>query len=199
MLDTVLSDRLWVFGHSDGGRSTGMCGCARTVRSTGPAIPTRRAGICHAAGANRSVFSTNSMRSSNVARSGPGVRRRSIPARNFFGPRSAKPANTGVGRWRSSGRARSLRARGRRSISPGRCGSIRCQTLIVTAGCGRARHEGGAIEEIRPGDVVWFPPGEKHWHGAAPATAMTHIAIQEKLDGSPVEWMEQVSDAEYEG
>lgn len=71
------------------------------------------------------------------------------------------------------------------------------QTLIVMAGCGRAQREGGPIEEIRPGDVVWFSPGEKHWHGAAPTTAMTHIAIQEALDGKNVEWMEKVSDAEY--
>ena len=68
------------------------------------------------------------------------------------------------------------------------------QTLIVTAGCGRAQRWGGSIEEIRPGDVVWIPPGEKHWHGAAPTTAMTHIAIQEQLDGKAVEWMEHVSD-----
>jgi len=73
------------------------------------------------------------------------------------------------------------------------------QTLIVTAGCGRAQREGGPIEEIRPGDVVWFPPGEKHWHGAAPTTAMSHIAIQEKLDGSAVTWLEQVSDEQYAG
>jgi quercetin dioxygenase-like cupin family protein len=71
------------------------------------------------------------------------------------------------------------------------------QTLIVTAGVGRAQREGGPVEEIRPGDVVWFPPGEKHWHGAAPTTAMTHIAIQEKLDGKMVDWMEHVSDAHY--
>ncbi|MGH7038142.1 MAG: (R)-mandelonitrile lyase [Stellaceae bacterium] len=71
------------------------------------------------------------------------------------------------------------------------------QTLIVTAGCGRVQRAGGAIEEIRPGDVVWIAPGEKHWHGAAPTTAMTHIAIQEKHDGKVVEWMEQVSDAQY--
>ena len=71
------------------------------------------------------------------------------------------------------------------------------QTLIVTAGLGRAQREGGAIEEIRPGDVVWFSPGEKHWHGASPDTAMTHIAIQEKLDGKVVEWMEQVNEAQY--
>ena len=71
------------------------------------------------------------------------------------------------------------------------------QTLIVTAGSGWAQREGGLIEEIHPGDVVWFPPNEKHWHGATPATAMTHIAIQEKLDGKVVDWMEQVSDEQY--
>jgi quercetin dioxygenase-like cupin family protein len=71
------------------------------------------------------------------------------------------------------------------------------QTLIVTSGCGRAQRWGGPIEEIRPGDVVWFPPGEKHWHGAAPTTAMTHIAIQEQLDGKAVDWLEKVSDEQY--
>ncbi len=71
------------------------------------------------------------------------------------------------------------------------------QTLIVTAGCGRAQREGGPIETIRPGDVVWFAPGEKHWHGAAPATGMTHIAIQEKLDGKVVDWLEHVTDQQY--
>src|SRR6201987_3813521 len=71
------------------------------------------------------------------------------------------------------------------------------QTLIVTVGAGRAQRWGGSIEQIRPGDVVWFPPGEKHWHGAAPTTAMTHIAIQERLDGNVVEWMEKVSDEQY--
>jgi quercetin dioxygenase-like cupin family protein len=71
------------------------------------------------------------------------------------------------------------------------------QTLIVTAGCGWVQRDGGAIEEIRPGDVVWFPPGEKHWHGASPTTAMTHIAIQEGLDGKFVDWMEKVGDAQY--
>ena len=73
------------------------------------------------------------------------------------------------------------------------------QTLVVTAGCGRAQRDGGPIEEIRPGDVVWFPPGEKHWHGAGPTTAMTHIAIQEKLNGKVVDWMEHVSDEQYHG
>jgi quercetin dioxygenase-like cupin family protein len=71
------------------------------------------------------------------------------------------------------------------------------QTLIVTSGLGWAQKWGGAIEEIRPGDVVWFAPNEKHWHGASPTTAMTHIAIQEALDGKAVEWMEKVSDEEY--
>jgi len=71
------------------------------------------------------------------------------------------------------------------------------QTLIVTFGAGRVQREGGPIEEIRPGDVVWFPPGEKHWHGAAPSTAMTHIAIQESLNGKVVDWLEQVSDEQY--
>lgn len=73
------------------------------------------------------------------------------------------------------------------------------QTLVVTAGCGRVQREGGPIEEIRSGDVVWFPPGEKHWHGAAPDTSMTHIAIQEQLDGKAVEWMEHVSGEQYQG
>jgi quercetin dioxygenase-like cupin family protein len=71
------------------------------------------------------------------------------------------------------------------------------QTLIVTAGCGWAQRDGKPIEEIRPGDVVWFPPGEKHWHGATSTTAMTHIAIQEQLDGKTVEWMEKVSEEQY--
>ena len=71
------------------------------------------------------------------------------------------------------------------------------QTLIVASGCGWAQREGGPIEEIRPGDVVWFSPGEKHWHGATATTAMTHIAIQESLDGKPVDWLEKVSDEQY--
>jgi quercetin dioxygenase-like cupin family protein len=72
------------------------------------------------------------------------------------------------------------------------------QTLIVTAGCGLVQRWGGPIEEIRPGDVIWCPPGEKHWHGATATTAMTHIAIQEALDGKVVEWMEKVSDEQYQ-
>ncbi|MGH9739457.1 MAG: (R)-mandelonitrile lyase [Candidatus Acidiferrales bacterium] len=73
------------------------------------------------------------------------------------------------------------------------------QILIVIAGSGRAQRWGGPIEEIHPGDVVWISPGEKHWHGAAPTTAMTHIAIQEQLDGKAVDWMEKVSDEQYRG
>jgi len=72
------------------------------------------------------------------------------------------------------------------------------QTLIVTAGCGRVQSWGGAVEEIHPGDVIWIPPGEKHWHGAAPTTAMTHISIVEKLDGKSADWMEQVTDEQYQ-
>ena len=71
------------------------------------------------------------------------------------------------------------------------------QTLIITAGLGWVQTEGGPIEEVRPGDVVWFPPGEKHWHGATPTTAMTHIAVQEALNGKNVDWMEKVSDTQY--
>ena len=71
------------------------------------------------------------------------------------------------------------------------------QTLIVTAGCGWVQREGGPVEAIRPGDVVWFAPGEKHWHGATATTAVSHIAVQEKLDGSPVDWMEKVGDEQY--
>lgn len=72
------------------------------------------------------------------------------------------------------------------------------QTLIVTDGLGLAQRHGGPIEEIRPGDIVWFPPNEKHWHGASPTTAMTHVAVQEALDGKVVEWMEKVADAQYD-
>jgi len=71
------------------------------------------------------------------------------------------------------------------------------QTLIITGGCGWAQCQGGPVEEIRPGDIVRFQPGEKHWHGAAPTTAVTHIAIQEQLDGKAVDWMEKVSDEQY--
>jgi quercetin dioxygenase-like cupin family protein len=72
------------------------------------------------------------------------------------------------------------------------------QTLIVTAGCGRVQRWGDPIEEIRPSDIIWFPPGEKHWHGATATTAMTHIAIAEALDGKVVDWLEKVSDEQYQ-
>jgi quercetin dioxygenase-like cupin family protein len=71
------------------------------------------------------------------------------------------------------------------------------QTLIVTSGCGWVQREGEAVEEIHPGDVIWFPPGEKHWHGATPTTAMTHIAILEILNGESADWMEHVTDEQY--
>ncbi len=71
------------------------------------------------------------------------------------------------------------------------------QTLVVLSGLGRARSEGGAVRELRPGDVVWFAPGERHWHGAGPETAMSHLAIQEALDGVSVDWQEQVAEADY--
>jgi quercetin dioxygenase-like cupin family protein len=73
------------------------------------------------------------------------------------------------------------------------------QTLVVTAGCGLAQVWGEPIQTIRPGDVIWFPPGEKHWHGATATTAMTHIAIQEALDGKTAEWLEPVADDQYSG
>ena len=73
------------------------------------------------------------------------------------------------------------------------------QTLIVAAGCGRVQREGGPVEEIRPGDIVWIAPGEKHWRGAGPTTAMTHVAVQESRDGDSAEWMEHVTDAQYLG
>jgi quercetin dioxygenase-like cupin family protein len=68
---------------------------------------------------------------------------------------------------------------------------------VVTSGCGRVQRDGGPIEEIRAGDIVWFAPGERHWHGASPTTAMTHIAIAEMLDGKAIEWMEHVTDEQY--
>lgn len=71
------------------------------------------------------------------------------------------------------------------------------QTLIITSGLGWVQRDGGAIEEVRPGDVIWFPPGERHWHGATPITALTHIAVQESIGGKTVDWLEHVSDEQY--
>ena len=140
----------------------------------------------------------------------------------------ATAAPEGGNKWSSRDAALSLPARDRQTTSPARSGSIRCsiraihsaasgasvtfepgartawhihplgQTLIVTAGCGWVQSSGGPVEEIRPGDVISCPPREKHWHGATPTTAMTHIAIQEKLDGKAVEWMEKVTDEQYQ-
>jgi quercetin dioxygenase-like cupin family protein len=73
------------------------------------------------------------------------------------------------------------------------------QTLIITFGCGSVQREGGAVEEVHPGDVVWFEPNEKHWHGATPTNGITHIAIQENLNGEVVKWMEKVTDEQYNG
>ena len=73
------------------------------------------------------------------------------------------------------------------------------QTLVITSGTGLVQREGGPIEEVNPGDIVWFPPEEKHWHGATPDKAMSHIAIQEKKDGKAVDWLEKVSDEQYQG
>ncbi len=101
------------------------------------------------------------------------------------------PANRSGAGGRQCGHVRAGRAHGL-AYAPARSGPHR------HSGCGRAQREGGPIEDIRPGDVVVFAPGEKHWHGAAPTTAMTHIAIQEALDGKAVDWMEKVSDEQYQ-
>ena len=85
------------------------------------------------------------------------------------------------------------------TFEPGARTSWHTHPLGLTAGCGQAQRWGGPIEDILPGDVTWFEPAEKHWHGASPTTAMTHIAIQERLDGKAVDWMEKVSDEQYQG
>ena len=137
------------------------------------------------------------------------------------------PIKQGMEQCRSHEAARGRPPRDRRITSLAQCASTRCsrrairrvsgghvtfepgarsawhthplgQTLIVTSGLGWVQAEGGPIEEIRPGDVVWFPPGLKHWHGATPTTAMTHIAITEFQDGKNVDWLEKVSDEQYQ-
>ena len=145
----------------------------------------------------------------------------------LFASKRTRVQQRGQNTWKLNELAHRLLRKDRRSGLPALCGSTRSfeapdpalvagasvtfepgartawhthplgQTLIVTAGCGWVQRKGGAIEEIRPGDVVWFAPGEKHWHGATPTTGMTHIAVQEKLDGKVVDWMEHVSDDEY--
>ncbi len=145
--------------------------------------------------------------------------------KSAIGSSDQNQSSEGIQKWISRELVRNLPAKGRVSILPARYALIFSapaparlvgasvtfepgartawhthplgQTLIVTAGCGRAQRWGAPIEEIRPGDVVWIPPGQKHWHGAAPTTAMTYFAIQEQLDGKAVDWMEKVSDEQY--
>ena len=118
---------------------------------------------------------------------------RVAPAENFTGMVRVQPLFDTTVMTRAYGASVSFDAGARTAWHTHPLG----QTLIVTAGCGWAQRDGGPVEEIRPGDVVWFPPNVKHWHGATPTTAMTHIAIQEKLNGSPVTWMEKVTDEQY--
>ena len=117
------------------------------------------------------------------------------PAEWFTGTVRLDPLFTAPGPARAAGAAVTFEPGARTAWHTHPLG----QTLIVTAGFGLVQHEGGPIEEIRPGDVVWFPPGEKHWHGASPTTAMTHITIQEAQDGKAVDWLEQVSNEQYQG
>src|ERR1035441_7543433 len=112
------------------------------------------------------------------------------------GARTAWHTHPLVGIVAAATRSRTIRVPEHRQQCDGSFGSA--QTLIVTAGCGRVQRWGGPVEEIRPGDVVWIPPSEKHWHGATPTTAMTHIAIQEQLEGKAADWMEHVSDEQYQ-
>ncbi|HEY8594401.1 MAG TPA: cupin domain-containing protein [Devosiaceae bacterium] len=117
------------------------------------------------------------------------------PADWFTGPVRIDPLFTAEAPARAAGNAVTFEPGARTAWHTHPLG----QVLVVTAGVGRVRREGGPIEIIRPGDVVWFEPGEKHWHGASPETAMTHIAIQEALEGKAVEWLEHVSDEDYLG
>jgi mannose-6-phosphate isomerase-like protein (cupin superfamily) len=113
----------------------------------------------------------------------------------LHGNRVAGPDHRGAGAGTDPGGARDLRARRRTAWHTHPLG----QTLHVTRGSGRVQSWGGPVREIRAGDTVWFPPGEKHWHGASPTAAMAHIAIQEALDGAHVAWLEHVTDEQYEG
>ena len=116
------------------------------------------------------------------------------PAEQFTGAVCIEPLFAATAQSRAAGASVSFEPGARTAWHTHPLG----QTLVVTAGCGRAQRWGGPVEEIRPGDVVWFEPGEKHWHGATPTTAVSHIAIQEKLDGKAVEWMEHVGDEQYQ-
>lgn len=115
------------------------------------------------------------------------------PAENFTGTVRVDPLFTANAPARASGASVTFEPGARTAWHTHPLG----QTLIVTSGAGRVQLWGGTVEEIRPGDVVRIPPGQKHWHGASPTTAMTHIAVQEGLDGKVVEWMEKVTDAQY--
>jgi quercetin dioxygenase-like cupin family protein len=115
------------------------------------------------------------------------------PAENFTGTVRVDPLFSANAPARTSGASVTFEPGARTAWHTHPLG----QTLIVTSGAGRVQLWGGPVEEIRPGDVVRIPPGQKHWHGASPTTAMTHLAIQEGLDGKVVEWMEKVTDAQY--
>src|SRR4029078_7607013 len=118
---------------------------------------------------------------------------RRAPKENFTGTVLQDPINIAPAPARLNDPRVSFDAGARNASHPPPLG----QTLYVISGIGRVQAKGGPIREIRPGDVVWIPPGEKHWHGASPTNSMTHIAMQEALDGSAVTWMEHVTDAEY--
>ncbi|MYN06282.1 cupin domain-containing protein [Massilia sp. FT127W] len=115
------------------------------------------------------------------------------PAENFTGTVRVDAPFKGTGAARAGGATVTFEPGARTAWHRHPLG----QTLIVTAGAGQVQHWGGAVQDIKPGDIVWIPPNVKHWHGAAPTTAMSHIAIAEALDGKVVEWLEKVSDAQY--
>ncbi len=148
----------------------------------------------HKGAATTDVSLTPSVqRSINITRSGS-RQSSQASAQNFTGSVRIEPLSSAHDPWRATG--------GRVTFEPGARTAWHTHplgpTLIVTAGCGWVQRERGPVEEIRPGDVVWFAPGENHWHGAAPTTAMTHIAIQEKLNRKVVDWIEHVSEEEYQ-
>jgi quercetin dioxygenase-like cupin family protein len=146
---------------------------AAAAQTTTPAVPTRSGAM-------------------EIKRSGSQPSRKG-PAENFTGEVRVDPLFQASAPARTTG--------GHVTFEPGARTAWHThplgQTLIVTSGLGWVQREGGPIEEVRPGDVVWFPPGLKHWHGATPTTAMTHIAIQEALDGRTVDWLEKVGDDQY--
>jgi 4-carboxymuconolactone decarboxylase len=152
---------------------------------------TNQAGTVSGNGAATSV-SVQDSQTIKITRSGSQSSRKA-PAENFTGSASVEPLFEANAPARASG--------GRVTFEPGARTGWHShplgQILIVTAGAGRVQRWGDPVEEIRQGDVIWTPPGQKHWHGATPDSSMTHIAITEELDGKRVEWMEKVSDAQY--